>query len=33
VAAGWLRINPWLSLVFITLGKLARYLAIALIAA
>jgi membrane protein YqaA with SNARE-associated domain len=32
VAAGWLRINPWLSLAFITLGKLARYLAIAFIA-
>jgi membrane protein YqaA with SNARE-associated domain len=29
VAAGWLRFNPWLSLVFITLGKLARYLVVA----
>jgi membrane protein YqaA with SNARE-associated domain len=32
VAAGWLRLNPWLSAVFITLGKLGRYLAIAGIA-
>ena len=28
VAAGWLRLNPWLSLLFIALGKLARYAAI-----
>ena len=24
--AGWLRFNPWLSILFMTLGKLARYL-------
>lgn len=29
VAAGWLRINPWLSLLFIALGKFARYWVIA----
>ena len=29
VAAGWLRLNPWLSLLFIALGKFARYLVIA----
>ena len=29
VAAGWLRLNPWLSMLFIALGKLARYAAIA----
>lgn len=29
VAAGWLRVNPWYSLLFIALGKLARYLAVA----
>jgi membrane protein YqaA with SNARE-associated domain len=29
VAAGWLRVNPWYSLLFIALGKLARYLVIA----
>jgi len=28
VAAGWLRLNPWLSLLYIALGKLARYAAI-----
>ena len=32
VAAGWLRLNPWLSALFIALGKLARYLAIAALA-
>ena len=32
VAAGWLRLNPWLSALFISIGKLARYLAIAGIA-
>jgi membrane protein YqaA with SNARE-associated domain len=32
VAAGWLRINPWLSAVCMALGKLARYLVIAGIA-
>ena len=29
VAAGWLRINPWLSALFMTIGKFARYLTIA----
>ncbi len=29
VAAGWLRLNPWLSTLFIALGKFARYAAIA----
>lgn len=29
VAAGWLRLNPWLSAVFMAIGKFARYLAIA----
>lgn len=29
VAAGWLRINPALAILFIALGKLARYAAIA----
>jgi len=29
VAAGWLRLSPWLSTLFIALGKFARYLAIA----
>lgn len=33
VAAGWLRLNPWLSTLFIALGKLGRYIAIAVIAA
>jgi membrane protein YqaA with SNARE-associated domain len=32
VAAGWLRLNPWLSALFMGLGKFARYLAIAAIA-
>ena len=32
VAAGWLRINPWLSAAFMAIGKFARYLAIAAIA-
>jgi len=31
VAAGWLRINPWLSALFMAIGKFARYLAIAAI--
>ncbi len=30
VAAGWLRINPWLTLLMLALGKCARYLALAL---
>ncbi len=29
VAAGWLRLNPWLSALFMAIGKFARYLAIA----
>ena len=29
VAAGWLRFNPWLSLLFIAVGKFARYWVIA----
>lgn len=33
VAAGWLRFNPWLSAAFIALGKFARYLVVAGIAA
>jgi len=33
VAAGWLRLNPWLSTLFIALGKFARYVAIAAFAA
>ena len=33
VAAGWLRLNPWLSLAFMALGKGARYWAIASLAA
>lgn len=33
VAAGWLRVNPWLSALFMALGKFARYLVIASVAA
>ena len=29
VAAGWLRINPWLTLLMLAIGKCARYVAIA----
>ena len=29
VAAGWLRIDPWLAALFMAIGKFARYLAIA----
>lgn len=29
VAAGWLRLNPWLSALFIAIGKFARYWVIA----
>jgi membrane protein YqaA with SNARE-associated domain len=29
VAAGWLRMNPWLSALFMGVGKFARYLVIA----
>ncbi len=32
VAAGWLRLNPWLTALFMAVGKFARYLAIAAIA-
>jgi membrane protein YqaA with SNARE-associated domain len=32
VAAGWLRVNVWLALVFIAAGKLARYAVIAALA-
>lgn len=32
VAAGWLRLNPWLSALFMGLGKFVRYVAIAFIA-
>ena len=32
VAAGWLRLNPWLSALFMGFGKLVRYVAIASIA-
>ena len=32
VAAGWLRLNPWLSAFFMGAGKLARYLLIAFLA-
>ena len=33
VAAGWLRLDPWLSALFMALGKFARYLIIAALAA
>ncbi len=33
VAAGWLRLDPWLSALFIALGKFARYAVIAALAA
>jgi membrane protein YqaA with SNARE-associated domain len=29
VAAGWLRINPWLSALAMAIGKFVRYLAVA----
>lgn len=32
VAAGWLRLNPWWSALFIAIGKFARYWAIARLA-
>lgn len=32
VAAGWLRLNPWLSMLFMALGKFARYAAVAALA-
>jgi membrane protein YqaA with SNARE-associated domain len=28
VGAGWLRLNPWSSLVLMAAGKLARYLVV-----
>jgi membrane protein YqaA with SNARE-associated domain len=31
VAAGWLRFNPWHCLLFIAIGKFARYWAIAVV--
>ena len=33
VAAGWLRVNSWLSALFMACGKFARYLAVANMAA
>ena len=33
VAAGWLRVDPWRSALFMALGKFARYLVIAAVAA
>jgi membrane protein YqaA with SNARE-associated domain len=33
VAAGWLRLNPWWSTLFIATGKFARYWVIAVLAA
>ncbi len=30
VAAGWLRVNPWLALLMLAVGKCARYLLLAL---
>lgn len=33
VAAGWLRLDPWRSALFIALGKFARYVAVAALAA
>jgi len=32
VAAGWLRLNPWLSALFMASGKFARYVVIASLA-
>jgi membrane protein YqaA with SNARE-associated domain len=32
VAAGWLRLNPWLAALFMGLGKFGRYLVIATVA-
>lgn len=32
-AAGWLRVSPWLAALFIALGKFARYVVIAALAA
>ena len=33
VAAGWLRLNPWLAAMFMTAGKFARYFVIGSLAA
>jgi membrane protein YqaA with SNARE-associated domain len=33
VAAGWIRLNPWLCLLFIAIGKFARYIIVAALAA
>ena len=33
VAAGWLRINPWLAALWMAIGKFARYVAVAAVAA
>lgn len=33
VAAGWLRLDPWLAMLFIAVGKFARYWVIAALAA
>ena len=32
VAAGWLRLSPWLSAAFMAAGKFGRYLVVALVA-
>ena len=32
VAAGWLRLNPWLSTLFMAIGKFLRYAAVASVA-
>jgi membrane protein YqaA with SNARE-associated domain len=32
VAAGWMRLNPWWSTLFIALGKFARYWVVAVLA-
>ena len=32
VAAGWLRLNPWLAAAFMGLGKFGRYVAVAALA-
>jgi membrane protein YqaA with SNARE-associated domain len=32
LAAGWLRLNPWLSALFMAIGKFARYAAVAALA-
>lgn len=33
VAAGWLRLNPWLCALFMALGKFTRYVGVAALAA